>query len=172
MDDLTRRAESALKLEGDTLLDLMAQELHMTTHGGAPGKPAWRDEVERNLRHVATAVTEDGISMDFGYSPSNEADKVRAMLIAYGSGDKAEGGGTKILQGPEGRNVWNDDLTGKHPSGSTITQELPDEFNQKGNLFIGNAMRRAETEYGEMLVKAFEYLPSRVFTEKVRVNPP
>lgn len=172
MDDLTRRAKSALKLEGDSLLHLMAQELHITTHGGAPGKPAWRDEVERNLGHVATAVTKDGISMDFGYSPSGLADKVRALIIAYGSGDKAVGGGDKILQGPEGRDVWNDGLTGKHPSGSTITQELPDEFNQLGNLFVSNAMRRAETDYCEMLVKAFDYLPNRVFTEKVRVNPP
>lgn len=172
MQDLTKRAEQAMKLEGNSLIHLMAHELHLTTHGGAPGKPTWRDEIERNLGHVATTVTAEAIFMDFGFSTDNLSDEVWAMLIAYGSGNQADGGGTKIHAGPTGRSVWDDNLAGKHPSAAESTYDLPDEFNQKGNHFIGNAMKRAQAQYGNMVVKAFEYLPDRVYYEKVRVKPP
>ena len=64
---LQNDAKDALELEGERLLNHMRREVRAMTHGGAPGKPAWRDEIARNLDHVATAVSDDGISMDFGY---------------------------------------------------------------------------------------------------------
>lgn len=45
----------------------MRREAAKTTHGGAPGKPDWRKEIADNLDHIATAVTGDSVSMDFGY---------------------------------------------------------------------------------------------------------
>lgn len=172
MSALSQRAEQALKAEGDRLIVIMEHEAQLTTHGGAPGKPSWRDEIERNLGHVATTVTADGISMDFGYSPSGMADKVRAMIVAYGSGDKADGGGEKIHAGPPGRSVWDDDLTGRHPSQAKSEHPMPDAFNQEGNRFIENAMRRAQTEFGGLTKAAFAFLPDRMYWEKVRVNRP
>ena len=102
----------ALKLEGDRLLIHMRREVAKTTHGGAPGKPDWRREIANNLDHIATAVTGDSVSMDFGYSPSGKADEVRAMIVAAGSGSAA--GGSAIHAGPPGRSVWDDDVSLRH----------------------------------------------------------
>lgn len=172
MNALSQRAERALKAEGDKLIAIMEHEVQLTTNGGAPGKPAWREEIADNLGHVATTITADGISMDFGYSPSGMADKVRAMVVAYGSGEKADGGGEKIHAGPPGRSVWDADLTGRHPSRAHTEHPLPDEFNQTGNQFVRNALRRAQTQFGGLVEAAFEALPDRMYWEKVRVSPP
>ena len=116
INDLSKVAVSAMHTEGKKLAEVMRQEVFMTTHGDAPGKPSWRDELRRNIGLVSTVVTQDGITMEIGYVSSGKAEEVRAMVVAYGSGDKAEGGGTKVHAGPPGRNVWDDDLSAKHPS--------------------------------------------------------
>ena len=114
MSILRNEAKESLELEGQRLLNHMRREVERTTCGGAPGKPAWRQEIAQNLEHTATAVTDDSISMDFGYSPSGKADEVRAMVVEAGSGSAA--GGDAIHAGPAGRSVWDDDLSERHPS--------------------------------------------------------
>ena len=114
MSILRNEAKEALELEGQRLLNHMRREVDRTTRGGAPGKPAWRQEIAQNLEHTATAVTDDSISMDFGYSPSGKADEVRAMVVEAGSGSAA--GGDAIHAGPAGRSVWDGDLSERHPS--------------------------------------------------------
>lgn len=114
MSVLRDEAKEALELEGQRLLNHMRREVDRTTCGGAPGKPAWRQEIAQNLEHTATAVTDDSISMDFGCSPSGKADEVRAMVVEAGSGSAA--GGDAIHAGPAGRSVWDADLSERHPS--------------------------------------------------------
>ena len=114
MSVLRDEAKEALELEGQRLLNHMRREVDRTICGGEPGKPAWRQEIAQNLEHTATAVTDDSISMDFGYSPSGKADEVRAMVVEAGSGSAA--GGDAIHAGPAGRSVWDDDLSERHPS--------------------------------------------------------
>lgn len=131
MADLKAEAQEALELEGERLLSHVRREVRRTTHGGAPGKPEWRKEIENNLGHTATSVSDDHISMEFGYFTSDKADEVRAMLVEAGSGSAV--GNPAIHAGPTGRSVWNDDVSGKHPSRAKREYDLPAEFNQKGN---------------------------------------
>ena len=131
MSELRREAKDALQQEGEKLLKHMRREAHATTRGGTPGRSAWRAEIAANLRNTATAVTEDSVSMDFGYSSSGKADEVRAMIVNEGSGSAA--GGEAIHAGPPGRSVWDADVSGKHPSRAKTEYDLPEEFNQVGN---------------------------------------
>lgn len=96
MEDLTDAAVKALGKEGEVMVGQMRQEVGMTVDKGAPGRPEWREEIARGIAHVDTTITRDRIEMAFGNDPKNEAALVRAMVVGYGSSDKAEGGGTKI----------------------------------------------------------------------------
>lgn len=148
----------------------MRQEAWHTTHGEAPGKPTWRDTVAKNIGIKAKAVTADRISVDVGYSPDSQVDEVRAMIVAYGSGDKAGSGGKPIRAGPTGRSVWNDKLDGKHPSHAQHEYPLPDAFNQAGNQFIADAMHRMRTQFGDRIKQAFRDTPEDMVATKVRVK--
>ncbi len=163
-------AKDALELEGERLLRHMRREVMCTTHGGTPGKPEWRQEVARNLNHTATAMSSDGVSMDFGYSPSDKADEVRAMVVEAGSGSAA--GGEPIHAGPTGRSVWNGELSGRHPSRVKSEYPLPAEFNQEGNEFVENAMRMMQTEFGTITEAAFASIPDSTYFGNVTVNSP
>lgn len=167
MAALRAEAKDALELEGQRLLSHMKREVMNTTHGGAPGKPDWRKEIARNLDKTAVAVADDSVSMDFGYSPSDRADEVRAMVVEAGSGSAA--GGKPITAGPNGRSVWNSELDGKHPSRAKSVYKLPAEFNQKGNLFVENAMRMMQTEFGTMTETVFAATPDSIYYGNVKV---
>lgn len=168
MAALTETAKQGLLAEGKALLSIMRAEAGRTTRGGAPGKPAWRAEIAANLEHVATAVSPDGISMDFGYSPSGQADEARAMVVNEGSGNAA--GGEAIHAGPTGRSVWDAELAGKHPSRAKSEYDLPEEFNQQGNRFVENAVRRMQTKFGDRLESAFAAEPDGTFYGNVHVR--
>lgn len=168
MAALQEEAKDALELEGQRLLAHMRREVMHTTHGGAPGKPDWRKDIARNLDKTAVAVTDDSVSMDFGYSPADKADEVRAMVVEAGSGSRA--GGKPITAGPTGRNVWNSDLDGKHPSRAKSVYGLPIEFNQKGNKFVENAMRMMQTEFGTLTETVFAATPDSVYYGNVRTE--
>ena len=146
----------------------MKREVMNTTHGGAPGKPDWRKEIARNLDKTAVAVTDDSVSMDFGYSPSDKADEVRAMVVEAGSGSAA--GGKPITAGPNGRSVWNSELDGKHPSRAKSVYKLPAQFNQKGNHFVENAIRMTKTTFGTMTEEAFATTPDSAYYGNVKVD--
>lgn len=168
MAALREEAKDALEREGQRLLSHMQHEVINTTHGGASGKPDWRKEIVRNLDKTAVAVTDDSVSMDFGYSPSDKADEVRAMLVEAGSGSAA--GGKPITAGPNGRSVWNSELDGKHPSRAKSVYKLPAEFNQKGNKFVENAMRMMQTEFGTITETVFATTPDSAYYGNVKVD--
>lgn len=168
MAELRETAQEALALEGERLLNHMRREARTTTNGGAPGKPQWRAEIAANLRHTATAVSDDSVSMDFGYSPSGKADEVRAMIVNEGSGSAA--GGAPIHAGPPGRNVWDADVSGKHPSRAKSEYDLPAEFNQAGNQFVKDAMRMMRTEFGDAAQAVFAALPDNTYYGNVTVK--
>lgn len=168
MGILQQDAKEALALEGERLLGHMRREVRMTTHGGAPGTPEWRAEIAQNLGHVATAVTGDSVSMDFGYSPSNKPDEVRAMIVNEGSGSSA--GGEAIHAGPANRSVWSSDMSGKHPSRAKSVYDLPDEFNQKGNLFVENALCMMRKEFGEETENVFSGMSDSAYYKNVQVT--
>lgn len=161
-------AQNALTLEGQKLLFYMRQEAQRTVGGGGPGKPAWRSELAANLDHLATAVSDTSVSMDFGYSPSGKADLVRAMIIEAGAGSAA--GNAPIHAGPTGRSVWDDDVSGQHPSRAKTEYLLPAAFNQAGNRFMENAMRIMQTFYGDITEYVFATIPDSAYYGNVQVS--
>lgn len=161
-------AQNALTLEGQKLLFYMRQEAQRTVGGGGPGKPAWRSELAANLDHLATAVSDTSVSMDFGYSPSGKADLVRAMIIEAGAGSAA--GNAPIHAGPTGRSVWDDDVSGQHPSRAKTEYLLPAAFNQAGNWFMENAMRIMQTFYGDITEYVYATIPDSAYYGNVQVS--
>ena len=112
MRTLARHGKDTLEAEGNRLAEIMKHEVQMTTHGGAPGKQTWRDEITRNIRITTKGISVDRITIDVGYESTALAEEVRAQVVAHGSGDKAEGGGGEAIHaGPTGRSVWGDDLS-------------------------------------------------------------
>ena len=168
MSILTAEARNALELEGRKLLEYMRQEVHRTTHGGAPGKPDWRNEIASSLDRLAMAVSDSAVSADFGYSPSDKADRVRAMIVEAGSGSAV--GNEPIHAGPAGRSVWDDEMTSRHPSRAKSEYLLPAGFNQKGNHFVENAVRMAQTQFGEIAEFVFSTLPDSAYYGNVQVS--
>lgn len=83
---------------------------------------------------------------------------VRAMVIADGAGSSGSTG-VPITAGPPGRSVWDDDLAGKHPSKAKSTYKLPDGFNQKGNQFVENSLKRMRPHFKRILNSAMGTLP-------------
>ena len=170
LDDLTKVFVSVMHTEGEKLAEVMSQEVELTTYGGTPGRSAWRDDIRQDIGLISTVITRDGIEVEIGYNPLGKSEEVRAMLVAYGSGDKAEGGGKRIYAGPTGRSVWDEDLSAKRPSRAGSKYALPDGFNQRGNQFIRNAVRRARLRYWESVGQALRGLPDYFYHRRVGVR--
>jgi len=168
MSILRDEAQNALELEGQKLLIHMRQEVHRTVGGGGPGKPAWRNELASKLDKIASSVSDSAVSMDFGYSPSGKADLVRAMIVEAGAGSAA--GNAPIHAGPTGRSVWDDDVSGQHPSRAKSEYLLPAEFNQAGNQFVENAMRIMQTYFGDITEFVFATVPDSAYYGNVQVS--
>lgn len=123
---------TAIEQASDEMVTDMKRLVHTTTHvgatgKGAPGDPAWRDELDNDIKRLWIQFGKNFIDADIGadngYGKGSYS-YVRAMLIAYGSGSRAHGapdwrGHTAIHAGPRGRTVWDDDLSDQKISEST-----------------------------------------------------
>lgn len=158
-------------LEGieDQLIDILKQEVMVTTHGDGPGKPAWREELRDSmtelLREIATDYIELGAGAPALLGQKGLAKKVRAMIVAVGSGSVV--GNSFIMAGPPGRSVWDDDITGKQPSAAKSEYALPERFNQIGNFFIENAAQRIIARAANALDEASANIPDSIFSRNI-----
>ena len=123
---------AAIERASDEMVEDMKRLVHTVTHvgatgKGAPGDPAWRDELDSDIKRLWVEFgknsIEAAVGADNGYGKGSYS-YVRAMLIAYGSGSRANGapdwrGHAAIHAGPRGRTVWDDDLSGQKISTST-----------------------------------------------------
>lgn len=157
-----------LEAETETLLSIMRREIHRTTHGGAPGKPDWRDELEQELREVyrviANGVIEFGVGLPFESYADAGYKFVRAMVIVYGSGSKV---GNPPIQSRPGEIVWDDDLYERQPSTAKSAFLLPEEFNQTGNDFIRVSMELMKTHFEAMLAVLPQKIADRLFQDSM-----
>lgn len=164
-DHLIRAMEQA----EDQLIELMREEIQKTTHGGAPGKPSWRNEISGLLKETYRVIASDYMEFEVGV-PYDIAKTlfIKAMIIHEGSGSVV--GNPPIFAGPPGAMVWDDNLDGLKQSTALGTWLLPDEFNQKGNKFVENAVRRMKALFDEILDAACASLPSSIFYGNVTVS--
>lgn len=129
---------------------------------GAPGDPEWRNEIDRDLHRLYEKLAGDLLEIGVGAEYSEGTAKhVRAMVVAYGAGSGA--GGERIFAGPPGRRVWNDSLTGKHPSRSEDVYDLPGGFNQEGNDFVNRAVEDIAPIFQKAVAEMWQNIPASVW---------
>lgn len=147
----------------------MEQEVLRTTYKEAPGKPAWRKMIRESLEVVSETVTDDYMEAKVGLgSDILFTDFLKAMIVAYGSGNRVGNG--SIEAGPPGRIVWDDNMDGQHPSRVEGNYLLPEEFNHTGNHFIQNAITLMRKHFKDTLDDAAASLPSSVFFNNLHVK--
>ena len=89
------------------------------TGKGAPGDPSWRADLRDELQKVGIDYLGDVLEGKVGVAGPKLYQRVRALLIAYGSGSRSTKPGwdaSPIMFGPEGRMVWDDELEHRHRS--------------------------------------------------------
>lgn len=148
------------------------------TGKGAPGDLEWRNELDRDLEKLYVRVVDDivegAVGANAGYG---EGDNyfVRAMLIAYGSGNRAVSPnpitGKKVSRaaihaGPHGREVWDDDLMDHVDGGSHSSyHKMPQSFNQIGNFFPEKALEDVRAHFEQIVGNALRNIPPNILMQ-------
>lgn len=155
----------ALEAATDEALKAMRIHVTETSYKGEPGHSEWRQDVGRELKRLYAEQVDKYLESGVGLESPAMYERVRAMLIAYGSGRYAmsETGSSlnqsPIVAGPYGRMVWNDELTGRHKSESYYGP-MPDDFNQFGNDFVHKAADDLKKVIDGVVERAFANLPA------------
>lgn len=107
--------------------------------------------MRNKIKIISNDITKEYISVKVGIEERDLifTEFIRAMVVAVGSG--SEVGNPPIEAGPLGRIVFNDNLDRQHASQVEDQYTLPEEFNQKGNEFLYNALTRMKTYYPRYL---------------------
>lgn len=165
LEEIRGHYEWCLEQLGDLLLRWMQSEVMKTVDGNGPGKPEWRDEMRKKLKVISKDITDKHIAVEVGLDVDSMVftDFVRAMVVAAGSGSAA--GNPPIEAGPLGRIVFNNEIDRQHASQVEDQYTLPEGFNQPGNEFVANAIRRMKT-YAPRYVKAL----NRRILESIKSN--
>ena len=152
----------AIEAAADQYIKKMGQHAKETTAigrtgQGAPGALKWRSDVGNDLKRMNLQVSVDGIEIDVGIY-GDEALQKRVEVINTGSGSAA--GRSPMHYGPPGRQVWNDDLSGRVDGGSktTRTGDMPAGFNNTGNQFAQKATDEMENEKEQIVQHALRHL--------------
>lgn len=99
------------------LIDEMKKEIDLVS--GSPHE--WRDRLKAHVKHIREECTPDMISYFIGpgypEDPEN-ANWMRAMVIAFGNAPP-------IYAGPEGTEVWDDDLWNRTTSRVKHRHQIP-----------------------------------------------
>lgn len=151
----------AIEAAADKYIDKMRKHVSEKTAigktgKGAPGAPEWRSDVGNDLKRLNLNMFVDAIEIEVGVDYHEEAMQKRVEVINTGSGNKA--GGAPMQYGPQGRSVWNDDLSGRTTSRTTRTGDMPDGFNNTGNQFAQKATDEMEKEKEQIVQHALRHL--------------
>lgn len=165
LEEIQGHYEWALDQLGDLLLRWMQSEVIKTVDGNGPGRPEWREAMRNKLKVISKDISEKYATVTVGLDVDSLVftEFVRAMVVAAGAGSAV--GNPPIEAGPLGRIVFNDNLDAQHASQVEDQYTLPDGFNQKGNEFVANAMKRMKT-YAPRYVKAL----NRRILDSIKLN--
>lgn len=170
MADLKEHYKTALKEAENKFIEIIDQEVVRPNVGGGPGKPGWREAAKEHMNVLEERFVDNYLEADVGYDMKGAfSDFVKTMLILQGGGSAAPGG-SPITAGPPGRSVWDNNLDGKHPSSAKSEYTMPDGWNQPGNKFMENAVRRMQTFFYDIIDSANAKLPDSVFYDNVMVS--
>lgn len=112
------------------------------------------------------AVSVGAIEIDVGVEYDNEALLKRVEVIDTGAGSAA--GGSPMEYGPYGREVWNDDLSGRKTSETTRTGNMPKGFNNVGNQFSQKAKDEMENEKEQIMQHALRHISQSLLDGVIR----
>lgn len=147
--EIMQAIENELSKIGDRFVAIAKHEVMNTTDNGAPGRKAWRRHMANNIRKFPMREENGMLILPVGLELNKGTSEwIRALVITYGSGYKAEtDGGTGMpIHARPMETVWDSELSGEHISNAWTPFFLPDEFNQIGNMWLENTMRRIQPE--------------------------
>lgn len=156
----------ALDKAEEKYIELMQQAVDETVT--APQH--WLGGIKDSIRHLETLLEGDVITYVTGVSSAEgSAAWMRAMVVAYGMG-KLGLNGNAIYAGPEGREVWDNDLAGRTSSKIKESVEIPESWYHAGSWFIQNATTMMRTIYADTLQDALDVLPADIVSRHIIVS--
>lgn len=133
------------------------------TGKGGPGDVNWRRDLASDIHRLFENITDSMLEYGVGVDYTEAYMKVRANIIDLGSGSAVEGG-KAIHAGPPGRQVWNDELTGKHGSDAQ-ERMLPSGFNHPGNDYVTKALDATEPFFQNAVAHALDNAPDDLLVD-------
>lgn len=137
--------EAELQQIADRFIDIAKREVMQTTYGDAPGHTAWRAILADEMKKSPVEYENGDMVIKVGLVDveQGDADWIGALIVTYGSGYKAQtdGGIRAAIRTRPGEEVWKDDLS-RGTSTATSDYDLPDEFNQEGNMWLENTLKQ------------------------------
>lgn len=144
------------------LIDEMKKEIDLVS--GSPHE--WRDRLKAHVKHIREECTPDMISYFVGpgypEDPEN-ANWMRAMVIAFGNAPP-------IYAGPEGTEVWDDDLWNRTTSRVKHRHQIPRSWYHEGRNYIANSINNMRVQFRDLVEAAMRMMPSSVFSRNVVVR--
>lgn len=144
------------------MIENMKKEIDMVS--GSPHE--WRDRLKAHIKHIREECTNDVISYYIGpgypEDPEN-ANWMRAMVIAFGNAPP-------IYAGPEGVEVWDNDLWNRKPSEVKYRRQIPKSWYHDGRNYIANSIEITRKEFINLVDNAMRNMPSSVFAKNISVR--
>lgn len=161
--DMMPYIRKAMDAAEDRLIDVIREEIDLVS--GSPHE--WRDILKAHIKHIREEIAGDVIKYYVGpgypEDPEN-ASWMRAMVIAFGNAPP-------IYAGPEGTEVWDNDLWSRTSSRVKEQKEIPQSWYHEGRNYIENAIRIMRTEFADIVIGELGDMPSTVFSNNIRVSP-
>lgn len=159
-----------LRKASEKLIEIMEKEIYVTLDG-PNGRTAWKDELKNSLAVVYEKVADNAIEFGVGAPlTSSLKTKVARMIITKGSGFHV---GRPWIHEKPGKMVFDKGLNRKkskavyHADRSIL---LPAAFNQKGNDWLNNSVKRMETFFNDILERASIDLPDTIFSNALIIG--
>lgn len=151
-------------------IEVMKQEIDATS--SSPG--AWREELAGRLRHLNEEITATYIEYVVGayeHSEDSSYDYLRAMVVTYGMGSASDFGGDPIYAGPFERIVYDNNLSGQHPSRVPGKGYLmPASWNHAGGHFLDNSIKIMTSIVSETAQEVMDMIPGDIIAKHLTVS--
>lgn len=161
--------EKALKAVEDEYIAQMKKELDMTVES----PKEWADTVKELIGHIREEAEGTCLSYICGVDISKAnglGDWMKALVIQFGMGLKSTVNPRRIMAGPQGRIVWDNNLDKLVPSKVKEEHELPWNWYHGPNPFIDNATKIMESMFNRIVEDALQAIPRDIIRRHIKVT--
>lgn len=170
MTSLRQYYVGVLRKASDKLIEIMSTEIYVTVDG-PNGRTAWKDDLKKSLTVVYEKIADNAIEFGVGAPFTNSLKtKVARMIITKGSGFHV---GRPWIHEKPGKIVFTKDLSRRKSNAryhADRTILLPAGFNQKGNDWLENAVKKMEARFNDILTQASVDLPDSIFSNALMIG--